>query len=70
MKRDMKKIREGLIEYVNYRLDQLENGTYPDKNRLLFQNLKNFYEKEVVALLITSHKVELNDLTKRFNTLK
>jgi len=68
-KRDMKKIKEGLIEYVNYRLDQFEDGTYLDPDKLLFNNLKSFYEHEVIALLINSHKNELTDLIERFEVL-
>ena len=67
MERDMNKICDGLIKYLNYKLDQIENGTYPDK--ILFHEVKKFYDREVVALLTMRRKTELNDLGERFKVL-
>jgi len=69
MERDMKKIREGLIEYVNYRLDQIEKGVYDDSKEL-FDKIKQFYDEEVVPLTIRDCKGELERLEGRFEMAK
>jgi hypothetical protein len=69
MTRDMGKIREGLIEYVNYRLDQIEEGVYNDSKEL-FDKIKQFYDKEVVPLTIRDCKDDLERLEGRFEMVK
>ena len=69
MERDMKKIKEGLIEYVNYRLDQIKEGVY-DNPKELFLELRKFHRENIAPLVSRDYRQELAKLEDRIEDVE
>lgn len=66
---DTQKMKEGLIEYLKYRLDEIEKRIYDDSENLL-KKIARFYREDVTPLIFRDYPTETSKIEDKIEKLE